>query len=204
MAPSPARLREATPADAEAFAAIAVEALADKYRPALGSAALAGATAVARRGIAAAEQSRYTVAEVDGRIAGVVHLALEPAADQDALSDVLAGAVGRLRALRAAVVFALLDPRHLPPGSAYVDELAVAPWARGRGIGRELLRSCVREAAAAGRSRVVLMVTADNAAALALYRSEGFETVRRLRWPVARWIFHAPGAHIMELPLPRR
>lgn len=203
MASSPARLRRAVPGDAPAIAAIAVEALADKYRPALGRAALAGATAVVREGIARGGGSRHVVAEVDGRIVGIVHLALGPAGDQAALTDALGRAVGRLRALRAALVLGMLGPRRLPADGAYVDELAVAPGARRHGIGRALVRWCIAEASRAGKRRLTLMVTADNAAALALYRSEGFETVRRMRWPLARWIFHAPGAHIMERPLPR-
>ncbi len=201
MTDSPARVRRAVATDAPAFAAIAVDALADKYRPALGRAAHRGATAIVREGIVASPGSRHMVAEVDGRVAGVVHLALGPAGDHAELTRALTAAVGHLRGLRAALVFGLLGPRHLPADAAYVDELAVAPWARGSGIGRGLLRACIQEAGREGKSRVTLMVTADNAPALALYRSEGFVSVRRLRWPLARWIFRAPGAHVMERSL---
>lgn len=200
----PARLRRATVDDAPAFAAIAVEALAAKYRPALGGAALRGATALTAHGIGAGGASRHIVAEVDGRIAGVVHLALGPGGDHAGLTDALGRAVGRPRALRAAMVFGLLGSRRIAADTGAVEELAVAPWARRRGIGRALLRACAEEALSAGRTRLSLMVTADNAPALALYAAEGFVAVRRRRWPLARWVFHAPGALIMECRLTPR
>lgn len=52
--------------------------------------------------------------------------------------------------------------------------IAVRPEARGRGLGSALLRDVLAAAAARGAGRMVLEVAADNAAALALYRREGF------------------------------
>ena len=63
---------------------------------------------------------------------------------------------------------------------AYVDELGVAAWARRRGVGRALLAACEAEARRAGRDRLTLWVTIDNAAARALYEGCGFrESWRR-------------------------
>ncbi|MEU0103358.1 MULTISPECIES: GNAT family N-acetyltransferase [unclassified Streptomyces] len=52
--------------------------------------------------------------------------------------------------------------------------LAVAPWARGAGVGRTLLRAAFAEARAQGANRITLRVLAHNDPARALYASEGF------------------------------
>jgi ribosomal-protein-alanine N-acetyltransferase len=57
---------------------------------------------------------------------------------------------------------------------AEVQTIGVRPEQQGRGIGRALLTELIT--AAAGR-RILLDVRTDNAPALALYRSEGFETI---------------------------
>lgn len=66
------------------------------------------------------------------------------------------------------------------PDVADVMTIAVAPSARGAGHGRTLLRHLLEVAGAAGLTRVMLEVRADNDAALALYRDHGF-TVLRVR-----------------------
>jgi len=58
-----------------------------------------------------------------------------------------------------------------------VQTLAVAPAARGRGVGARLLRALLDEASARGATSVLLEVRADNAPALALYRRHGFEQI---------------------------
>lgn len=67
----------------------------------------------------------------------------------------------------------------LVPPDADVQTLAVAPAAQGRGLGRELLAHLIDTARARGCRRLQLEVRADNAAAIALYESAGFGTVRR-------------------------
>lgn len=52
--------------------------------------------------------------------------------------------------------------------------LAVAPAAQRRGIGRSLLEEAAAEAAAAGAQRLLLEVSVDNVAAIALYERAGF------------------------------
>jgi ribosomal-protein-alanine N-acetyltransferase len=60
------------------------------------------------------------------------------------------------------------------PDVADVHTIAVAPGARGRGIGRALLGDLLD---AAGVRAVMLEVRCDNEAAIALYASEGFTRV---------------------------
>ena len=60
-----------------------------------------------------------------------------------------------------------------------VADLAVDPGSARRGLGRALLRSLTGEARRRGCSAVTLEVRADNAAAQALYVSEGFSVVGR-------------------------
>lgn len=55
--------------------------------------------------------------------------------------------------------------------------LIVDPAARRRGLGRTLVVAAMRHAARTGAAAILLEVAADNKAALALYESEGFETV---------------------------
>lgn len=61
---------------------------------------------------------------------------------------------------------------------ADVMTIAVTPAARGRGLGRRLLRDLLRTADDADLPSVMLEVRADNGAAIALYRAHGFDDVR--------------------------
>jgi len=58
-------------------------------------------------------------------------------------------------------------------GVVRVVDIAVIPWARGRGVAGETLRRVQREAAREGRD-VTLAVRADNAGARRLYAALGF------------------------------
>ncbi|MFE3497506.1 GNAT family N-acetyltransferase [Streptomyces sp. NPDC059175] len=63
------------------------------------------------------------------------------------------------------------------PCNAHVRQiqgLAVASWARGRGVGRALLRAAADEARRQGASRITLRVLGHNAPARLLYASEGY------------------------------
>jgi ribosomal-protein-alanine N-acetyltransferase len=70
---------------------------------------------------------------------------------------------------------------HVAVGSAEVLNLAVAPEARRRGLGRELLEAGLLELAARGADEVFLEVRESNLAAQALYRDYGFVEVGRRR-----------------------
>ncbi len=97
--------------------------------------------------------------------------------DAAALASVLAmaGAEARLAELSSrplGLVFATVLGEE-----AEILTLGVAPSARRQGIARALLADLFARARGRGATRVVLEVAADNAAALALYESEGFRTV---------------------------
>ena len=81
-------------------------------------------------------------------------------------------------------VFALAAVDHGPvgvilmraiAGEAEVLTLAVEPAHRRRGVALALLRAGLAQAEAMGAEQAFLEVAADNEAALALYRAEGFE-----------------------------
>jgi [ribosomal protein S18]-alanine N-acetyltransferase len=60
---------------------------------------------------------------------------------------------------------------------AEILTLAVAPLARGRGLGRALLQAVITKAAKMGAANLFLEVGVDNPAALALYAGLGFAKV---------------------------
>lgn len=198
--PAPAGVRAATEDDAEAVAALVAEALGDKYRPALGTGAEAAIATLLRRDLANPGANRRWVAEIDGRVAGSVTMSLGRDPDEG-FPAAVAEAVGWPRAIRATLVFSLLGHGRLDADEAYIDELAVATWARRRGVGRALLETCAAEAAEAGRRRLTLWVTVGNDAGRALYARAGFGERRRRRLLAGRLLFGAPGAILMERPL---
>lgn len=62
---------------------------------------------------------------------------------------------------------------------AQLGNLAVAPDARRRGLGRRLVRTALEAARSAGAEHVTLEVRESNRAALALYRGMGFRLLDR-------------------------
>lgn len=73
--------------------------------------------------------------------------------------------------------------RLFPSGRGDCDLMNIAVRAdrRGRGLARRLLEAVLRSARRAGAERVVLEVRDGNEAAIALYRSLGFQPVGRRR-----------------------
>jgi ribosomal-protein-alanine N-acetyltransferase len=65
------------------------------------------------------------------------------------------------------------------PGEAQILNLSVVPDARRQGLGRALLGRFVDDALRSGAEQIFLEVRVSNSAAIALYRSEGFEPVAR-------------------------
>lgn len=84
---------------------------------------------------------------------------------------------------------------------AEILTLAVAPGARRRGLGRDLLAAAARRATAQGAKAMFLEVGVGNAAALALYAGAGF-----LRVGQRKSYYNGQDAMILraELPLPVR
>ena len=74
--------------------------------------------------------------------------------------------------------FILLAPYGFA-GSPYINSIAVASHARGRGVGAALLRFA--EAHLAGRGQIFLLVSSFNARAQKFYRREGYECVGELK-----------------------
>ncbi len=68
------------------------------------------------------------------------------------------------------------DDHHgtLEPHEAHIRMLGVDPDARGRGVGRALMRACEERAIAAGRSLMTLDTTARMAAARRMYEELGY------------------------------
>ena len=84
-------------------------------------------------------------------------------------------------------------------GEAEILTLAVVPAARGRGLGRELLRAAITRAQALGAQTMFLEVGADNPHALALYAGLGFAKVGTRK---AYYSAADADALVLRLPLP--
>jgi len=86
---------------------------------------------------------------------------------------------------------------------AEILTLAVAPAARGRGLGRALLEAAIAQARAMGAQSLFLEVGADNPQALALYAGLGFAKVGTRK---AYYSTPSGGtdALLLRLPLPAK
>lgn len=73
--------------------------------------------------------------------------------------------------------------RTLAPGIGEIKRMFVAAPARGRGLGRRLLRTLEARAAATGQERVRLLTTPMLAEACALYAAEGYVEIDRRAVP---------------------
>ena len=58
--------------------------------------------------------------------------------------------------------------------AAWLEDMVVHPTSRGQGFGEQLLREAIREARAAGCSRLTLLTDASNHSAMRFYRRAGF------------------------------
>jgi len=92
--------------------------------------------------------------------------------DEAALKDLLVGPGVFVFAAPSGFVLA-----RAAANEAEILTLAVAPSARGRGLGRALMQAAASHAARLGAANLFLEVGADNPAALALYNGLGFARV---------------------------
>ena len=67
------------------------------------------------------------------------------------------------------------DDEEVPEGTAILRMLGVAPGARGRGVGRELVEETIDRARRAGKHTLLLRTTHRMQVAQAMYRSMGFQ-----------------------------
>lgn len=66
-------------------------------------------------------------------------------------------------------------------GNLRIYSIAVAPQARGAGVGQALIDAAIAEARHRALRELTLEVRADNTSAIALYRKNGFRSDRLLR-----------------------
>jgi ribosomal-protein-alanine N-acetyltransferase len=83
------------------------------------------------------------------------------------------------------------------PDEAFVQTIAVARRAQGRGLGARLLQALLDEAERRGQHRVLLEVRADNDRAIALYERFGFH-----RSGVRRGYYQPSGADALVMTKP--
>jgi ribosomal-protein-alanine N-acetyltransferase len=84
-------------------------------------------------------------------------------------------------------------------GEAEILTLAVAPRARGKGLGRALLCEAIAKAEREGAKAMFLEVSANNPAALALYAALGFANVG-----LRRAYYRGVDALVLRLSLPAK
>jgi len=130
----------------------------------------------------AQEPERYKPTERNELVARMGHILVDPATHAW-IAEIEGEAVAHLiaRELRHEG-HVYVHPQHF----LLVDQLAVEPAQRRRGIGRRLMTAVAERAAQCGASRVELTVRAHNEAAMAFYAALGF----------------APRQHLLELALP--
>lgn len=105
---------------------------------------------------------------------------------------------GRLRVSLATVRTAMADKfafwrsqKTAAEIPARILSIAVAPWARGRGIGSELLARAVARFRSAGVTRVRLEVRPWNTPAVRMYERCGFREIGRTRDTQGEWLILA-------------
>jgi len=172
--------RAATPTDADVVAELfdmAVGGLA-AYR--WGERAGKGGDAMAfARQLIAGGQGRFSyrnaiVAEVDGKVVGVMVGRLEPLAGFEPRPD-----------LEDSPIKPWNELEQLAGGMWLLRGIAVRPEHRGKGIARTLLAKSEELARQSGAGRLAIVAAEENSAVVTLYRDHGFETLARR--PVVLW-----------------
>ncbi len=193
-------VRHARVGDAADVAAILAEALAAKYRPALGRRAGQALETWIEFELRDIDHG-YRVLERAGRIVAAAHLGVAGSPATGFPARLLAQEVGWLTTIRALAVLSLLSHGPLGRDEAYIGEFAVARSARRQGVGRELMQALENEARQRQRPRMTLWVVEDNLAAVALYSGMGFRVARRQRLWASRLLFGSSAALFMQRTL---
>ena len=108
--------------------------------------------------------------------------------------------LGTLGAIRAALMLHTFYSHKAKPDEIYIDFIAVAAAARGRGVGSRLLAEARRTAGRSGFGFVRLDVTDTNPRAPALYEREGYRVGREERLGFLGRFTGFSAAYTMELP----
>jgi ribosomal protein S18 acetylase RimI-like enzyme len=178
-------MRPATPGDAAFLAWGLDEAAGGMFRMLFGRRSGAILARVMAQPGHQLSYEHSTLAQLDGRSCGFCQGWPEPTPPAD---EALVRAAG-WRSIRAAGISLLARPvvralgRHAP-GEWYLQALAVAPSARGAGVGRWLFADARRRAAAAGSEILTLDVDTANTPALALYERLGMHVVSTTSAPL--------------------
>jgi ribosomal protein S18 acetylase RimI-like enzyme len=164
------RLRDATAGDLDAMLAVTLSAY-QQYAETMGEEHWQGYRQNIESTIQHDEQAQRIIAEQAGAIVGSVVL------------------------YSAGTTFQIADGSTLKRERPEARLLAVAPAARGRGVGRALMEECARRAREAGAAVLTLHTTEMMAAAVRLYERLGFQRAPELD-------FHpGPGVIVMGYAL---
>jgi len=111
-----------------------------------------------------------TIAEVDGKVAGMLLAYTLPASDNpDDVNEY------------PEFIRPLIELEQCVPGSYYINMIATYPEFRGQSIGTRLMGTVAKAAAAAGCQLISVEVFEQNQGALKLYQQLGYQVTERRR-----------------------
>jgi ribosomal protein S18 acetylase RimI-like enzyme len=171
-------IRSALDHDLDSYVDVLATAFPDKFAIIFRDRAEAGKRALRDFLDPLGETGGHHVAECDGRVAGIMHLAMA-GEDEGGWSGSVPfiRRLGPARGVRALMAFGLLSKK-VEEDESYISHIAVHPDFRGRGVGRGLMAEAERLSREGGKDRITLYVASDNASAKGLYLACGFHTVR--------------------------
>ncbi len=104
---------------------------------------------------------------------------------------------------RAALILANMLVLYSPPrkDALVVDQLAVAPSARGKGVGTLLLEAAETRARAMGMPRMALSVISENEGAIRLYERMGYVRTQAIGGTLVRMVARSAEVWTMEKEL---
>ena len=175
--PEPFRISRGLPEDLRHdAAALYLEAFSRKLGPVLGR------DDRARAFLARVIRPDHAIVAIDtgGRLLGLAGFHDQSAGFVGGSLRDLAAHYGWPGALWRAALLSFFE-REAKPGVLLMDGIAVAPDARGRGVGRALLTALANRARANGENRIQLDVVDTNPRARALYERNGFTAAKHQR-----------------------